>query len=208
MTASPIRLRRHRGAGEQGFTLVEVMITSALMLIVLAIVLPQLSSMITNFDNARVRSDTSDAAQVAMDQIQHDVVSSNVLYIDGSGIVHLQVFGGNVGFSSTTVATLVPKSSCVEYQVASGVLQRRFRAPGTGVSWPTNWTSVISGLVNSSQSGSPAVFAQTQNRSLTVTLWVDADKRTINTAKPSLFTTTVTGRAIPNNPSSTTGACQ
>jgi len=189
---------------EDGFTLLEVMLTSALVLVILAIVLPQLSSSINNFDNARVRSDTSDAAQVAMDQIQHDVVSSNVLFLDAAtGIVHLQVFAGEVG--STPATTTAPLSDCVEYQVMSGVLQRRTRL--ATAAWANSWSTVITGVVNSTQSGSPAVFAVNQNRSLTVTLWVNADTRTVNKASPSLFTTTVTGRAIPDNPSSTTGAC-
>jgi hypothetical protein len=140
-----------------------------------------------------------------MDQIQHDVVSSNVLYIDGGGTVHLQVYGGNAA-SSTTVATTVPKSNCVEYQVAGGALQRRTKLP-TAATWPSGWSNVISGVVNNTQTGNPAVFSVSLNRSLVVTLWVKADTRTINAAKPSLFATTVTGRAIPSNPSSTTGAC-
>jgi prepilin-type N-terminal cleavage/methylation domain-containing protein len=198
-------IRRRQAGFELGFTLIEVMITSALLLVVLAIVLPQLSTSITNFDNARVRSDASDAAQVAMDQIQHDVVSSNVLYIDAGGIVHLQVFGGSVS-SSTTVVTAVPMSNCVEYQVSGGTLQRRSKLPAAAT-WPAGWSTVITGVVNSTQTGTPSVFSVTQNRSLAVTLWVKADTRTVNAANPSLFTTTVTGRAIPKNPSSTTGAC-
>jgi hypothetical protein len=129
-----------------------------------------------------------------MDQIQHDVVSSNVLYKDGTGIIHLQVFAGNA-VSSTTVVTTAPQSTCVEYQIAGTTLQRRTKAPATAV-WTGTWSTVITGVVIS-----------TQNRSLQVTLWVKADTRTVNAASPALFTTTVTGRAIPNNPSPTTGAC-
>jgi prepilin-type N-terminal cleavage/methylation domain-containing protein len=196
-----------RTAREVGFTLIEVMVTSALMLVVLAIVLPQLSSSITNFDNARVRSDTSDAAQLALDQIQHDVVSSNVLYQDGAGILHLQVYGGSPVASSTTVATTVPSSTCVEYQVAGDALQRRTKTPTAGIAaggaptYTGSWYSVMHGIVNSSQAGNPVVFTVNSNRSLDVNLWVNADHRTTNAAKPSQFTSTFTGRAIPSNPS-------
>ena len=196
-----------RTAREFGFTLIEVMVTSALMLVVLAIVLPQLSSSITNFDNARVRSDTSDAAQLALDQIQHDVVSSNVLYTDGAGILHLQVYGGSPGASSTTVVTTAPKSTCVEYQVAGDALQRRTKAPTAGIvaggspTYTASWYSVMHGIVNSAQTGNPAVFSVNANRSLDVNLWVNADTRRTNAAKPSQFTSTFTGRAIPSNPS-------
>lgn len=190
-----------------GFTVVELMVTSALILIVLAAVLPQLAASITNFDNARVRSDTNDAATVALDQIQRDVVSSNVLYQDASGFVHLQVFGGNSPSSSTTVVTTAPVSTCVEYSVsATGVLQRRAKSPAAP-SWPSGWGNLMTGVVNSSQAGSPPVFTVTQNRSLTVNLWVNADTRVVNRAKPSQFQSTFTGRAIPDNPSATGGAC-
>lgn len=199
------RFRRPGSGTEHGFTLLEVMLTSALMLIVLAIVLPQVSGSITNFDNAQVRSAASDAAQLAMGQVSHDVQASNVLYLDPAGAIHLQVFNGNVG-SSTTVTTTAPLSTCVEYQVSGGILQRRTKAP-TSATWPTNWSTVMTGVVNSTQPGNPPVFAVSQNRSLAMTLWVNVDTRVVNAAKPSLFTTTVTGGAIPNNPSSTTGAC-
>jgi prepilin-type N-terminal cleavage/methylation domain-containing protein len=194
---------RFSAARQAGFTLVEVTMTSALMLVVLAMVLPLLWGSINTFENTQVRSDTNDAAQLAMGQIQHDVVSSNVLYIDAGGIVHLQVFNGQT--SATTVVTTVPLSTCVEYQVAGGALERRTKA-ATAATWPSGWSNVMTGVVNSSQAGNPAVFSVTQDRSLVVNLWVNVDTRTANAAAPSQFTSTFTGRAIPDNVADTTGA--
>lgn len=192
--------RQGRGRTELGFTLVEMMVTSALILIVLAMVLPQLATTLTGFDDARVRSETTDQAQLALDQVQHDVSASNVLYIDSGTppLVHLQSYSsGNT-------------STCIEYQVTTaGVLQRRTKAPVAA--WPaatTGWSNVMTGIVNSSRPApAPAVFAISQNRSLTVVLWVNTDTRTHNQAKPSEFTSTVTGSAIPQNSSSTSGPC-
>jgi len=182
--------------------LVEIMITSALMLVVLAIVLPQLTGSIDLFDNAQVRSSTTDQAQLALNQIEHDVLGSNVLYLDntlpnGTGIVHLQTYG--TGGTAT----------CVEYEVVSGAMLRRTKTTGAAV-WPSSWTNVISGVVNSTRTGTPAVFAvpsSSQYRSLVVTMWLNTDTRSIRAAAPAMYTSTVTGRAIPANQSSTTGPC-
>jgi prepilin-type N-terminal cleavage/methylation domain-containing protein len=207
--------RTPRRGREAGFTLVEVMVTSSLIVILLAMVLPQLTSALNLFSNAQVRSDTTDQAQLAMEQVQHDVLSSNILYLDntlanGAGVVHLQSFGP--GGAAT----------CVEYQattatvgangsVVGGALQRRTKAPAA--SWPaagTGWSTVMTGIVNSTQTPVAAVFANnaaSQYRSLVLTLWVNKDTRAGVTAAPAKYTTTVTGRAIPDNPSSTSGPC-
>lgn len=176
---------------EQGFTLVEIMMTSALMLVVLAMVLPQLTRSITTFDDARVRSDTTDQAQLAMTQIEHDVLSANVLYLDAAlpNGVHMQTFGAN------------GTSTCVEYQVSNGTLQRRTKA--TSASWPAaavGWSDKVTNIVNSSQTPVLPVFAipsSSQYRSLVVTMWVNADTRHSGVAAPTSYSTTVTGRAIP-----------
>jgi prepilin-type N-terminal cleavage/methylation domain-containing protein len=207
----PARRRRR----EDGFTLVEIMVTSSLMLVLLAMVLPQLTSSLNVFSNAQVRSNTTDQAQLALEQIQHDVLSSNILYLDntlanGAGVVHLQSFGPGgaatcVEYQATT-ATVGARGS-----VVGGALQRRTKAPSA--SWPaagTGWSTVMTGIVNSTQTPIPAVFANSvasQYRSLVVTLWVNSDTRVGPTAAPAMYTTTVTGRAIPANPSSTSGPC-
>jgi len=186
---------------ERGFTLVEVMITSVLMVVVLAIVLPQLTGSLTTFDHAQVRSDTTDQAQVALGQIEHDVRGSNVLYLDntlpnGTGIVHLQTFG------------TAGAATCVEYETVGRDLLRRTKAPSA--TWPAaavGWTYVISGIVNTSSQAVFAVPSTSQYRSLSVTLWINTDTRTSQAAAPAQYTTTITGRAIPANQSSASGAC-
>ncbi|MDP9074259.1 MAG: type II secretion system GspH family protein [Actinomycetota bacterium] len=194
--------RRHT---ERGFTVIEVMITSALMLIVLAIVLPQLAGSITTYVNAQVRSTTTDQAQIALGLIEHDVLASNLLYNDntlpnGTGIVHMQTYAAGVAAGGV--------ANCVEYEVVGGAVMRRTTAPFTA--WPAGWATVITGVVNSTQVGTPAVFSvpsTSQYRSLAVTLWLNTDTRTVNAAAAAVYTSTITGRAIPANQSSTTGPC-
>jgi type II secretory pathway pseudopilin PulG len=189
--------RRNR-LSEKGFTLVEMMMTTALLMIVLAIVLPLVAGSLNTFTATQVRSDAVDNAQLALSQIGHDVVSSNLLYQDATGVVHLETFGTAAG------------STCVEYQVAYpaagqpqvAVLQRRIKTPGPA--WPAvtgGWGSIMTGIVNSSQTATPAVLAvSSTSRSLIVNLWVQLDTRKAGlAAAPENYVSTFTGTAIPAN---------
>jgi competence protein ComGC len=192
---------------EAGFTVVEMMVTSALLLTVLAIILPLIGGSLNIFTNTQVRSDAVDNSQLALTQLSHDVLSSNLLYQDpATGIFHMQSYGK--GGTST----------CVEYQVQYpaapakqvGVLQRRTKTPGTGsTGWPASWTTVMTGIVNSSQPAippavvPPAVLStpsSSENRSLAVNLFVQVDTRNAATvAAPENYTSTFTGPGIPAN---------
>jgi len=206
-----MRTKRRRQDG--GFTLIEVMVTSALILVVLAMVLPQLAGSITTFDDAHVRSDSTDQAQLAFAQIQHDVIASNVLWIQTTSgspdVIHIETYLGNTT-AGTTTTTVVPPATCVEYQVVGGVMQRRTAKAAAVPAWPATWSNVMTGIVNPSQTPLLPVFSLPgpTYRSLVVNLWVNADTRTAGKAPPSFYTTTVTGSAVPANGVSTTGACQ
>lgn len=194
-------MSRPEERGEEGFTLVEMLMTTAILLIVLAIVLPLVYGSLNSFTNTAVRSDAVDNAQLALGQIDHDVESANLLYVVGTGasqVVHIETYSaGGVG-------------TCVEYQVLypaagqpqEGALQRRTMVPGAA--WPAGtagWGNVMTGIVNSTEPTSPAVFAlssATQYQSLAVDLWVQLDTRAAPTqAAPENFTSTFTGTAIP-----------
>jgi prepilin-type N-terminal cleavage/methylation domain-containing protein len=191
---------------EAGFTLVEIMITSTLLLIVVAMVLPLIAGSLNAFTNTQVRSDAVDNSQLAFTQISHDVVSGNLLYLDNGGIVHLQSYG--------TAGSV----TCVEYQVRYpaapaaqiGVLQRRTKTSGNGATgWPGGWSTVMTGIVNNSQAivppaaTPPAVFSipsASANRSLVVNLFVQVDTRAAATAAAAEnYTSTFTGPGIRAN---------
>jgi prepilin-type N-terminal cleavage/methylation domain-containing protein len=199
-------MRRHPRS-DRGFTMVEIMITSALMLAVIAMVLPLVAGSLNSFTDTKVRSDAVDNAQVALSQIGHDVVSANLLYVENPAttpIIHLQTYG-NAG-----------ASTCVEYQVTYpaapaaqvGVLQRRTKNPGSGSAWTAAWSSIMTGIVNSSRPAPvPSVLlvpSSSQYQSLVVNLWVQVDTRSAATqAAPENFTSTFTGPAIPANSGAT-----
>jgi competence protein ComGC len=191
--------RRRRPRDEAGFTVIEMSLVSAVLLIVVAMLLPLVSGSLNLFTNTQVRSDAVDNAQLAFNQIDHDVVSSNLLYQDSSGIVHLESYGS------------AGSSTCVEYQVSYpappaaqvATLQRRTKTPGLSTSYPSKWSTVMSGIVNSSQTLSPAVLSvpsSDQYKSLVLDLWVQLDTGTGPTAAAAEnYTSTFTGPAIPAN---------
>ncbi len=187
---------QHRS--EEGFTLIEMTLVSALLLVVLAMLLPLITDSLNLLTNTQVRSDTVDNVQLALSQVSHDVVSSNVLYQDSSGIVHLETYGD------------LGTSNCVEYQVVYpaaaqaqiGTLERRTKL-ASSATWPSGWASLMTGIVNSSQPNpAPQVFSilpSSQYRSLVVDLWDQVDTRTVAAAAPENYTSTFTGPAIPAN---------
>ena len=181
---------------KRAFTLVEMMVTTALLMVVLAMVLPLIASSLNLFTNTSVRSDAVDNSQLAFDQIGHDVVSSNILYQDTTPqqIVHMQTF-----VNATT-------STCAEYQVLYsgtpqvGTLQRRTKAPGASIAYAGGWDNIMTGIVNSSQTSNPPVFTVSppQDKTLVVNLWVQLDTNTGPTAAaPENYTSSFTGPAIP-----------
>jgi type II secretory pathway pseudopilin PulG len=193
--------KRH---SEDGFTVIEITLVSSILLIVVAMLLPLIRGSLNTFTNTQVRSDAVDNIQLALGQVGHDVVSANLMYLDASQIVHMETFSSN------------GTSTCVEYQVAYpaspaaqiGTMQRRKKTPGSSA-WTGAWTNVMTGVVNSTHTGNPAVFQiqpNSQNQSLTVNMWVQTDTRKNNAAAPENYGSTFTGSAIPANVPQPTGA--
>jgi type II secretory pathway pseudopilin PulG len=182
---------------EAGFTLVEMMVTTALLMVVLAMVLPLIASSLNLFTNTSVRSDAVDNAQLAFNQIGRDVVSSNILYQDpATQIVHLQTFLNSGPGICAEYQVVYPASPAAQV----GTLERRTKAPGASIAYTGGWGNVMGGIVNTQQSGNPLVFTVSppQDKSLVVDLWVQLDTNTGPTAAaPENFTSTFTGPAIP-----------
>ena len=111
---SRLRQAGHR-RDDDGFTVIEVTLTSALLLVVLAILFPLLTGSLTTFQRQTDRSGAEDQAALALQQMEHDVFASTVVNVAGSGtsaspnalqlITYLPSSGGDV-------------ASCVEYLVA------------------------------------------------------------------------------------------
>jgi prepilin-type N-terminal cleavage/methylation domain-containing protein len=196
------RLRtRRRTADESGYTLVEVMITTALLLVVMAILAPLLTTTMRTFERQTDRSGALDQAGVMLQQIQHDVYAASVINVVASPNNELQLIAV---LPSTTGGGDV--QSCIEYRVTSATapaalaLQRQVwalnTAPPATSTWPTllaslklNGTGTVAGYVIPNPAGlTPFVSAGTSGQSVNVSIQVQNGTSTINT-----LTTTATG---------------
>jgi prepilin-type N-terminal cleavage/methylation domain-containing protein len=178
---------------DRGYTLVEVMVATGILVVVLAILAPLLTGTLSGFGRQTDRSGALDQAGIVLQQIEHDVLGASVLNVASPGN-DLQLIVGAVG-----------STSCVEYRVASLAspqpltLQRRVRTVASGA-WPSGggWQTLMSILQLSGQSAGAVIpnpaganpFAATASgKSVAVDLRVQN-----GTSAVVELTTTATGR--------------
>jgi type II secretory pathway pseudopilin PulG len=123
-----VRGRRRRC--EQGTTLVELLVVTGLLGGVLSIVLAALVSVQNTENKVNIRKQSNDQVRLAVEQIDRQVRSGNVLYDPategsnaGSGIA--------AGFSMRIYTQANGIERCVQWRVTSGKLQSR--------SWAQTW---------------------------------------------------------------------
>ncbi|MDQ6616257.1 MAG: type II secretion system GspH family protein [Actinomycetota bacterium] len=189
---------RRRGRDEEGFTLIEVTVTSALIVIVIAILMTQLTGTLTTFGRQSDRVAALDQETLLLQQIEHDVVASSTLNV---------VNGNDLQLIAILPSTAGDAASCVEYQMSSGLapsplaLRRRVWAIGTGsgsARWQTLLTSLrlngqAAGFVIPNPSGATpfSTTASSNGRSVAI------DVKVQNGSSPVVeFTTTSTGRSV------------
>lgn len=185
-------------ADQKGYSLVEVIVTTALLAIVMAILLPIVTSALTTFGRQSDRSGVLDQANLVLQQIEHDVVASSTLNVPSSNDLQLIAVLPNA-----TPDT----ASCVEYNVPSQtapqplVLQRRVRLAGNSHSWSaSSWQNMFTslslkgqpaGAVIPNPAGAAPFTAAGNGRSVTIDLQVQNGSSPIVDLK-----TTATGRTV------------
>ena len=126
-------LRRFRPHTDQaGQTLVELMVSMAILGVVLAIFLGVLAWVQTALTRETTRSTTEDQIRLAMEAIDRDVRTATVLY-DPAVETPTAYFGLRVAHRNTNSTTI----QCIQYRVENQVLERR------------TWTSANLGSVSS-----------------------------------------------------------
>lgn len=177
-----------------GYTLSEVVITTSILVIVLAILAPLLTGALTAFGRQTDRSGALDQAGIVLEQMERDVLASSVLNVVAPGN-DLQLIAGQVG-----------ATSCIEYRVPSQTapqplsLQRRARL--TSATWPQGggWQTVLTTLKLSGQTAGSVIpnpaganpFTSAGNlRSVNIDLRVQNGTSPVNELK-----TTATGRTV------------
>lgn len=127
-------------AGESGQTIVELAVAMAILGVVVTAFVGVLSSVQTALVREETRSATVDQARLAIEAIDREVRSGNVLY-DPANATPTAYYGMRVYTQSNGTAR------CVQYQVQSQSLLRRSWLSGSGTA--TAWRTVATGIVNS-----------------------------------------------------------
>jgi type II secretory pathway pseudopilin PulG len=175
----PDRLR-----SQQGLTLSELSITMSIVLTLFALVVPVLGSAFRSFRDVSERVDTNSQAQLALNQVERDVRSGNVIAAPGP-------VGADAGMEVRVYTQANGVLQCVQYRVADGRLERRTRAPGLAVPWPTLWYTVTEGVENATQSPPIPAFTRSADRQM---LTIDLQVNRNNPGKGVRLTTSATGR--------------
>jgi type II secretory pathway component PulJ len=124
-------------------TLAELLVAMSILMIVIASFLGVLVSVQMNYERQSTRSQSNDQARLAVEQIDREVRSGNVLYDPANendpanGIypgMSLRVYTQSNGNVQT------PSSVCVQWRILNQQLQRR--------QWTTNWQDSPSTLVS------------------------------------------------------------
>jgi type II secretory pathway pseudopilin PulG len=115
-------------------TLIELSISMAILSVALVIFLFTLSSIQGAVGRQGNRSITNDEARLAMEQLDHEVRSGNLLYDPSleSDAVNGIYPGMSLRIYTQTNANIrSPGNQCVQWRILNGQLQQR--------RWPTNW---------------------------------------------------------------------
>lgn len=170
MTRRPRDLARRLARREHGLTLLEVVFTSALLLVVAAIFHQVLISTQAAVQKELDRSDTNDAVRLAMFQIERQVRSGNLFYdpsLDNdptNGVVpgmSLRVY------TQANASTSAYPNRCVQWRIHLDRLDVREWSPAwVQNGYVTGWRTVTEGVVNRSETPTVPAFTLDQSQSL------------------------------------------
>jgi prepilin-type N-terminal cleavage/methylation domain-containing protein len=125
-------VRRLRAEG--GMTLIELAITMMILGIVMAIFIPVLISVQAGFQRQTDRSSSNDQARLAVEELDKEIRSGNVLYdpaLENDPTVGVYPGMSLRIYTQTNAVTRNPGNRCVQWRVTGGELQRR--------DWSTTW---------------------------------------------------------------------
>ena len=169
----PRRQRRAHGRGEDGITLVELMVASALLGGVLAIVFGVLVSFQNALTRSTARNNAVDQAHLAVQQIDNQVRSANSFYVPSSSTMSGTTISS--GYSLVIYGQTNGNYRCQQWSVGNHTVQTR----SWNVTYPDDGSSVgtwrvVATDIDTSQGTTPFVVdsATYSGRLLNVDLYV------------------------------------
>jgi type II secretory pathway pseudopilin PulG len=184
--------RLHRD--DRGMTITELTVVLAMLLIILGSFLTVLNSVNQGVIIQQDRSAMNDEARLAVEQIDREVRSGNVLYDPAAEVP--ATFSMRI-YTQANATTRTPAFTCVQWRIDDQQLNRRW--------WPpdhpedvSDWRAVASNVVNRDLSPTVPAFAldtdpARNGRTVDITLMVDTDTSDTVT-RPVRIQTSLTGR--------------
>ena len=165
------RLRR-----EEGMTITEVTVVLAMLLIVLGAFLTVLDSVNRGVVAQQERSEMNDEARLAMERLDREVRSGNVLYDPAAEVpanYSLRIY------TQANATTRTPSFVCVQWKIEDRELLRRSWPPGNPGA-VSEWLLVADEIVNRELTPGVPAFAldpdpAKNGRTVDVTFMVDTD---------------------------------
>jgi len=184
-------------------TLLELVITIGLLATVIMAILPIMTSVQQSYERESDRSQSNDQARLAVEELDREIRSGNVLYDPASesdpanGIypgMSLRIY------TQTNASTRTPGNRCVQWRVVNGALQTR----NWSITWQTDgnvsgWHIVADHVVNQPNPPTPPTTPAFQldpdpskgGRSVIITIQVQQDPQS---GVPVQIRQAVTGR--------------
>lgn len=151
--------------GEQGTSVAEFVVTCGLLVLVLAVVTTAMLTMHRRLVTAGSRSETNDAVRLAIEELDRQVRSGNVIHDPGADTPQWMSLRIYTQSNATTAST---SDRCVQWRVLDGRLQVRQWTPdydaATGTGTVTEWRTVTEHLQNEA-AGEPAFKFDTSQES-------------------------------------------
>jgi type II secretory pathway component PulJ len=170
-----VRRARTISSDERGISVIEMTVAVMLMAIAAAIYLGALTSVYTGVNRQQRRSEINDEARLAMEQIDREVRSGNLLYGPTDSGFSVRVYTqANAPTRALMYGGVNPSGQeCVQWWIDGRNLRRRSWKPNSSPALIlSDWRTVARDIVNRDVS-LPAFFTETGNRVLDVTLVVN-----------------------------------
>ncbi len=190
---------RDRLRPQEGMTLVEMMVTTALLGVVSAMFMAIMASVQSGVEKQIDRSNDNDQVRLAVQQLDREIRSGNVLYNPNNTAYLPSGTPAGMGmlvYTQNNANIRNPGNRCVQWRIINGELQRRDWATGDPTGTVSTWRVIADNVVNATLSPQvPAFVLDTDpnkgSRIVNVTIVTQTN---VNSGNPIRISASLTGR--------------